>query len=154
MTPTPPFLRLLSQERETLLALDDLAKRQEDALVAGETTTILELAAQKTALLQRESRLSLTLASLAQNAGGARHLLAKLPSEHQSAGQALVAEVTQLITDLKRRAARLAILSEAGLNRIAFVYQTIARTQQGPGPYSLPGRRPVAGGSTMLSRRV
>ncbi len=81
-------------------------------------------------------------------------MLAKLPAEQQASGQALVAEVRQLTNDLKRLAARLAILAEAGLNRIAFVYQTLARTQQGPGPYSLPGRRPVAGGSTMLSRRV
>jgi flagellar biosynthesis/type III secretory pathway chaperone len=153
-TETVTVLRLLTQEREALRALSDLARRQEVALVSGELPLIQELAAQKSALLQREARISFHLASQVRTARSMPALLAGLPTDQRTQGEALVTELEQLCGDLKRVATRLTALADAGLNRVSFIYQALARAAEGPAPYQSRVRRPTGPATAVLSRRV
>ncbi len=153
-TETGTVLRLLTQEREALRALSELSRRQEAALIAGELALIQELASQKSALLQREARVSFHLASLVRAARSMPALLAGLPTEQRLQGEALVGELEQLCGELKRLATRLTALSEAGLSRVSFIYQALARAAEGPAPYQSRVRRPLGPATAVLSRRV
>jgi hypothetical protein len=153
-TETTSVLRLLSQEREALSTLAELARRQEGALIAGELALIQELAAQKSAVLQREARISFHLSSLVRSARTMPSLLASLPDEQRLQGEHLVGELERLCSDLRRVALRLTALAEAGLNRVSFVYQALARAAEGPGPYQARHRRNHSAVTTVISRRA
>jgi hypothetical protein len=151
---TAAVLRLLTQERDALQALSELARRQEAALIAGELALIQDLAAQKSALLQREARISFHLASLVRSARSMPTLLAALPNDQRVQGEALVGELEHLCGDLKRVATRLTALADAGLSRVSFIYQALARAAEAPGPYASPSRRPSSPTTAVISRRA
>ncbi len=152
--PTPaPLLRLLSQERTLLTALRDLAARQEAALIAADVAALNELAAQGSGLVQREARVSHALQAL--RAGRPLPVvLDALPAEDRAAAQALLAELEPLAAELQRHTARSAALAEAGMTRVRFVYQALARGGQQPGAYTMQARPHAPDTPALLSRQV
>lgn len=146
-------LRLLAQEREVLVLLAQLAQKQEQAMIAGDLQATEQYIEQEASLLQREAHISSRLAGLARSSAGMSALLAGLPEQQQAEGAALVGAVTAVAQELRETASRLNALAQNGLERVDFVYKSVARALDGPTPYRAPGRGlPVASG--VLSQRV
>lgn len=153
-TPLPPVLRLLEQERDLLGELVTLAARQETAMIEGNVGDIEDVIEQESGLLQREARISARLHELGRATGSVTALLAGLPDSQRSYGQELREELVALAGRLAETSARLKALADAGLNRINFVYQVLARSADNPGVYRAPGRRAGRAATTVFSQRI
>jgi len=150
----PPFVRLLEQEREVLSGLLTLAGRQEAAMIAGDLVTIDEVVGQESALLQREARIAQHLSGITRSHGGVAGAIAALPEEQRRQAGALRAELLQLAAGLNAVSSRLKALADAGLTRVEFLYQVIARGAEHPGPYRAVRRPAGALRTTVLNRRI
>ncbi len=146
-------LRLLAQEREVLALLAQLAKKQEAAMVAGDLTATEQYIEQEAILLQREAHLSSRLAGMVRSSSGLSALLSELPEQQRVDGEALVREVKDFAKELRAAASRLNALAQNGLERVDFVYKSVARALDGPVPYRAPGRG-LTVASSVMSQRV